>query len=553
MPARVSSPTLPTKSLPDFRQLPLPEQVAQLIVVRASGQLFDRQIRYPQWEPPAAILRHWLSDLNVGGVILLGGSATEVACRTQQLQSWARLPLAIAADIEEGVGQRFPGATWFPPPMAIAAIARRDLPHACALCEQMGATTAREALALGIHWILGPVADVNNNPDNPVINVRAFGEAAATVTSLVAAFIRGAQQYPVLTCAKHFPGHGDTAVDSHLTLPTVTAGPERLAQVELPPFQSAIAAGVDSIMSAHLLVPAWDAECPATVSPAVLTEQLRRQLGFTGLAVTDALIMGAIADIAPPEELPVLALEAGADILLMPADPVAAIAAVCRAVESGRIARDRLYCSLERLWHAKQRILTGASLEPATDLTAELARPEAVAAARAIDAAAMQFGGSLPASLPPGTRNLVIVDDLLNSPFLDRHVPAIAFPEQLGCNLHLLPRHQLADCRDRLCDGTPTFLQLFARGNPFRGAAGLDRTTRTILQTLIASGTLQAIAVYGSPYLLDWLHPHLPPELPWTFTYGQTPDAQEIAIARLCPSAGEKMSGSPDTTTAVFL
>ncbi|NJK39420.1 MAG: hypothetical protein HC920_17895 [Oscillatoriales cyanobacterium SM2_3_0] len=296
-----------------INHLSLAEQVAQMVVVRASGHLFDQQIRYPTWEPPLATLKSWLEDLGVGGVIFVDGSAIELAARTQQLQSWAKFPLLLAADIEEGVGQRFPGATWFPPPMALAAIAETDLSKAQHYAEQMGTVTAQEAIALGLNWILGPVVDVNNNADNPVINVRAFGETPERVSQLATAFIQGCQQYPILTTAKHFPGHGDTATDSHWELPVLPHSPERLATLELPPFQAAIQAGVDGIMSAHLSIPAWDKTWPATLSPEILTHQLRQTLGFQGLIVTDALVMGAIADHYTPKEAAILAVEAGAD------------------------------------------------------------------------------------------------------------------------------------------------------------------------------------------------------------------------------------------------
>ena len=161
---------------PPFDSLTLIEQVAQMVVVRTSGYLFDHQIQYPLWEADSDTLRHLLKDLGVGGVILLGGSAGEITLRTQQLQAWAKLPLLISADIEEGVGQRFSGATWFPPPMALNAIAQLNLPLACDYAEQMGAVTAQEAVAIGLNWVLAPIVDVNNNPNNPVINVRAFGE-----------------------------------------------------------------------------------------------------------------------------------------------------------------------------------------------------------------------------------------------------------------------------------------------------------------------------------------------------------------------------------------
>ncbi|NJK30702.1 MAG: beta-glucosidase, partial [Acaryochloris sp. SU_5_25] len=173
-----------THLLPNPDSLSLRERVAQMLVVRASGHLFDHQIQYPSWEPPADVLRYWLQDLGVGGVIFLGGSAGELAWRCQQVQGWAAIPLFLAADIEEGVGQRFAGATGFPPPLALAAIAQMPeggVVQAQSLAYEMGAWTAQEALAIGLNWVLAPVVDVNNNPQNPVINVRAFGETPEMV------------------------------------------------------------------------------------------------------------------------------------------------------------------------------------------------------------------------------------------------------------------------------------------------------------------------------------------------------------------------------------
>ena len=161
--------------LPPFQTLTIAQKVAQLIVVRASGHLFDRQISYPQWEACQADLQTWIEQ-GVGGVILLGGSAAEVALRTQQLQAWARISLFMAADVEEGVGQRFAGASWLPPPLAFGSIATVDPAQGLADVETFGQITAQEARAIGLNWILAPVVDVNNNPLNPVINVRSFGE-----------------------------------------------------------------------------------------------------------------------------------------------------------------------------------------------------------------------------------------------------------------------------------------------------------------------------------------------------------------------------------------
>jgi len=527
------------RSLPNIDTLSLAEQVAQMIVVRASGYLFDHQIQYPAWEPPAAKLQHWLENLGVGGAILLGGSAGELALRSQQLQNWAKIPLLIAADIEEGVGQRFSGATWFPPPMALSAIAHKNPSLAQHYAAQMGAITAQEALSIGINWVLAPIVDVNNNSNNPVINVRAFGETPDTVSELTTAFIRGAKTYPVLTAAKHFPGHGDTATDSHLDLPVLPHSSTRLAEIELPPFKAAIAAGVDAVMSAHLLIPSWDAELPATLSEQILTQQLRQSMGFAGLIVTDALVMGAIANRYGVNEAPVLAVEAGADILLMPVDPEGAIQAVCEAVESGRISQERIRASVERIWDAKFRLRdegrgTRGEARGATDSVLELAQPEAFTLVDSILRETQVVKGVVPLQLEKSTHplcNLIVVDDLLACDFLSRQAPAIALPKQLGYTTQLSDLHTPSTSTQ---DGNhPTLLQLFIRGNPFRGSAGMTQVAQAWVERLLSSGNLQALVIYGSPYVLDQFLPALSPEVPCIFSYGQMRDAQEIALDTL--------------------
>ncbi|PSO47039.1 MAG: beta-glucosidase [Cyanobacteria bacterium SW_9_44_58] len=514
----------------DPTQLPLEEQIAQMIVVRASGYLFDRQIRFPQWEPDRQTLRYWLETLNVGGVILLGGSAVEIAQRSAQLQSWAKTPLLIAADIEEGVGQRFAGATWFPPPMALGEIAKTNLSLARQYARNMGAVTAQEALAMGINWLLAPVADVNNNPDNPVINVRAFAETPEIVSELSGAFMEGAKEYGVLTTAKHFPGHGDTATDSHLALPILKVDSDRLQEIELPPFQSAIAQGVDGVMSAHLLVPSWDAKLPATLSSKILTEQLRHTLGFDGLIVTDALIMGALSQIASPEELPVLAIEAGADIVLMPENPEGAIASIMVAIKNGRLSQERIAASVERIGKAKAKVTTAS---PPNLLTA-LATVHAQQSKADILTASLQMSGNLLLPLPKPDqplKNLIIVDDLLNCGELDRNHSAIAIPQQLGYELQLLGQAQVFP--NPPSPSPLTLVQLFTRGNPFRGESGLSETVKRFLQSLFQQDCVQAVIVYGSPYVLNWLKPNLPETVPWIFSYGQMGEASAIALGQL--------------------
>ncbi|MCC3411281.1 MAG: beta-glucosidase [Microcoleus sp. PH2017_29_MFU_D_A] len=535
--------------------LSLPELVAQMFVVRASGYLFDHQIRYRAWEPTADKLRYYLENLGVGGVILVGGSAAELAVRSHQLQSWAKFPLLLAADIEEGVGQRFAGATWFGPPMAIAEIARHDAGKADRYAEQMGAVTAIEARAIGLNWILAPVVDVNNNPDNPVINVRAFGETSEIVGKLASAFIRGAGEHPILTTAKHFPGHGDTAVDSHLELPVLSHSPDRLAEIELPPFVGAIAAGVDAVMSAHLLIPAWDDQFPATLSRKILIGKLREELGFDGLIVTDALVMGAIANKYGANEAAVLAAEAGADVLLMPLDPEGAILAVCEAVTLGRLDIAQIKESVNRIWKAKIKVglsidqtATNPKFDPpqpplskggsSSDLIL-LATAEARATAADILRDSLKFGGALPlvAKKPSEKqilRNLIVVDDVLGCEFLGKHTPAIAIPEQFGYELQLIDDRTGDLSHNSSAEHfSPTLLQIFIRGNCFRGSAGLTQAAQDWFKNLLKTGELQAVVVYGSPYVLEQFLPHLPPTIPYIFCFGQMPAAQSLTLELL--------------------
>lgn len=509
----------------DWQNLSLKEQIAQMIVVRASGYLFDHQIRYPDWEASNSKLNQWLEELNLGGVILLGGSSIELQQRSQQLQSWAKTPLLIAADIEEGIGQRFPGGTWFPPPMALGSIYKQNPELASNYATEMGRITAREAISVGINWILAPVVDVNNNPDNPAINIRSFGETPEVVSALSSAFIDGAKSYPVLTTAKHFPGHGDTAVDSHLELPSLPHNENRLNQIELPPFKQAIAAGVDSIMTAHLAIPVWDKVKPATISYKIVTKKLRQQLSFAGLVVTDALIMGGITNYASPKEVAVMAVKAGTDVLLMPRDPEEAIAAIYDAVMSGNISKDRIEQSLTRIWQAKHKVLTDD--QPICSLSS----PQARATVEAMVRDSVKIGNvSLTTEDKKNHRNLIVVDDVLNASYLDLNAPAIALPQKLGYKRQIVDSNTINSI---LLDSDPTLLQLFVRGNPFRGKAGLTQETKQMYQKLIAREQIEGIVIYGSPYILHWFEKFMSKDTPWVFSYGQSEQAQAIALNAL--------------------
>src|ERR1022692_4364439 len=337
--------------------LTLRQTVAQLIFIPFHGAAPNTRSR--EYRQFMKLVR----ETRVGGMVLVNWNNGRLTQKAQpyalgaflnRMQRLSRVPLLVAGDFERGASMRVDGTTVFPQAMAFGAAGDP------ALARFEGQVTAREARAVGVHWLFFPVADVNNNPDNPIINIRSYGEDPKQVSALLAAFIEGTRadpRYRVLTTAKHFPGHGDTAVDTHMNLAVINATREHLENVELAPFRAAIQAGVDAIMPAHIAVPARPPpNVPATLSPAILTGLLRGEMGFKGIIVTDALEMGGIAQGYSSGDAAVLALEAGADALVMPPDPEAAVKAVLAAVQSGRLTRARIDESVARLLAAKERV-----------------------------------------------------------------------------------------------------------------------------------------------------------------------------------------------------
>jgi beta-N-acetylhexosaminidase len=293
-----------------------------------------------------------IQKYHVGGYHIegyTGGDPASGALLIARMQEVAKVPLLMTADFEGGAGVQFNGATRFPRGMAIGATGDPQYAY------ETGKITAQEAKAMGIQVIFYPVVDVNDNPANPIINVRSFGENSQRVGEFGTAFIRGTQDQHVLATAKHFPGHGDTSVDSHVELPVLNFDRARLDQVEFPPFQAAIRAGVGAVMTAHIYLPQFEKTLglPASLSHAVTTGLLRDALGFKGLIFADALPMHAITSNFGAEQAPVMAIEAGADVALEPADIPKTFAALQAAVSRGDITAERLNQSVRRLLEAK--------------------------------------------------------------------------------------------------------------------------------------------------------------------------------------------------------
>jgi beta-N-acetylhexosaminidase len=290
--------------------------------------------------------------LNPGYGTVILGQPFSAAFLINRLQALSSVPLLNTADFETGVGFRIFGATTFPRQMAMGAVAGADGER---LVREEARITAAEARAIGVQVNFAPIADVNDNARNPVINTRSYGEDPAHVAALVAAYVSGARDAGMIATIKHFPGHGDTDVDSHLGLPVITFDRARLERIELVPFRRGIEGGAQAVMAAHIELPALDPtpSTPATFSRPILEDLLRRDLGFGGITYTDSMSMEAVANLLPPDEGAVRAFLAGADQILHSPDPVAAFTGLKTAVESGRVSRTRLDESVSRILRAK--------------------------------------------------------------------------------------------------------------------------------------------------------------------------------------------------------
>ncbi|HEX6975049.1 MAG TPA: glycoside hydrolase family 3 protein [Vicinamibacterales bacterium] len=347
-----------------LKKMTLDEKVGQMLVssfqsnyTSTDSKAFDELVKA-------------VHELHVGGFHVFGGSELapsvllnntygsvtlglplEAASILNRLQAISPVPLLNTADFETGAGFRMMGATTFPRMMAFGA-ARDEK-----LAFEAGRVTGEESRAMGVHVNFAPVVDVNNNPRNPVINTRSFGEDPDAVGKLAAAFVRGMQSAGEMGTLKHFPGHGDTDVDSHLGLPIIKDPRAELDKMELPPFKAGIAAGVDAVMTGHIEMPALDPtpNTPTTLSQPIVTGLLRKELGFNGLIYTDSMGMAGVNAMYKPGEAAVRAVKAGNDVILHSPDDAAAFAAIRDAVKSGEIPQAQIDASVERILRAKAK------------------------------------------------------------------------------------------------------------------------------------------------------------------------------------------------------
>ncbi len=537
-------------SQPRVSNLTLDEKVGQLFVYAAHGVFTNEQSALYQ------DLVHQVRDNKVGGIIWFVSDVYETAWLTRQLQRQATIPLLVSTDLEAGIGMRFNDTTFWPSAMAVAATGEPRF------AEEMGRITAIEAKAIGVNHILAPVADVNVDPDNPVINTRSFGEDPHDVGRFVAAFVKGVQSEHVLATAKHFPGHGDTHVDSHRALPILDVTRERLENVELVPFRAAIDAGVASVMIGHLAVPALDPTPvpvrdhtdatednpygtleyetetggtePATLSHAIITDLLRKQLHFDGLVISDAFDMGGLVAHYDAGEAAVKAIEAGEDQILKSANTDAGIAAIKAAVKSGRLSVARIDESVRRIFEAKAKVGTsgGSQQQIFSTLDSDQHREVAREIARRAVTLLREESGALPIE-----KNARVVI-LTVSDFPELGNPLGGVVTEVSRRLAAKPQSFMLDARSRREEVKPfavaaqnadlVIVALAVRARSGAGHMAVPETARFALDQIPPNVKTVAVS-FGSPYVIRDL-----PQLQTYFcAYGIQPVMQTAVVQAL--------------------
>ena len=328
---------------PALSDMTLEDKIAQMIMVRVSGNFYNN----PGYN--YSNTKKLIKDYKVGGVIMFYADIHGAFHNINLFQNWSETPLLIGSDYERGLGQWMDGGTLFPSNMAIAATGNKENAY------KQGEIIAKEAKALGVHIVFAPVLDINNNPNNPIINLRSYSDVPDIVSKYGVSFIKGIQNQGLFACAKHFPGHGDTDIDSHSSLPIIDLDKKSLYSNELVPFKAAIDSNVKIIMIGHLVVPSLDpSKRPSTHSRRIITNTLKNDLGFNGVIITDAMEMGALSSNISNDESVIRSIEAGSDILLLPIDAISSINAIKKAVEDGRISEERIDRSVVKILNLKE-------------------------------------------------------------------------------------------------------------------------------------------------------------------------------------------------------
>lgn len=451
--------------------LDLKQKLYQLIISRVDG---DRLSSAPYRENISSLI-----NKGIGGFIIFGGKKDELKEFIRASQSASNLPLFIASDIEKGVGQQVEGATTFPCQMALAAATDYSSHDDLRLFDNVVEAVAEEARDVGINVPFIPVLDVNRNPDNPIICTRAFSDNPEAVSRFGRRSIKILENKGLISCAKHFPGHGDTSVDSHISLPVITKSHESLMNIDISPFRTAIDAGVSSIMLAHLSVPAID-DLPASLSKKVVTGLLRGELGYEGLVMTDALTMDALHDF---DNVPVRCMQAGADIILHPADAHAVADELERAVASGEMREGFIDTAVERILKYKSGLKNVR--QPDVDY-ADHARLASLLSERAV-------------TLVKGSPEIFPIENLHDASLVysadkDKHDITALRDAVAACI-------DIKTCRGEKLSGT-VIISLFTRVAAWEGSSGIDNDEIDVIRRALRNADFSVVVSFGSPYVL---------------------------------------------------
>jgi beta-N-acetylhexosaminidase len=422
----------------------------------------------------------------IGGFIIFGGKKEDVRYFIDRIQSISEIPLFIASDIEQGVGQQIQGNTIFPRQMAVAAAIDRNRPEDVSILRDAIKAIADEARYIGINMPLIPVLDVNRNPDNPIICTRAFSDNPKDVTWFGSEYIRIIESSGLISCAKHFPGHGDTALDSHILLPVINKSYEDLMNVDILPFQKAINTGVSSIMIGHLSIPSIDYE-PASISKKMITNILRTELGFEGVILTDALNMNALKNI---EDVPVKCIKAGADILLHPVDVDLTVEELLYAVESKELTEEQIDAAVTRILKTKVKVrgeLKGVGVDyqrheilssQVTDMSITLVK-------------------NTPGLLPILDENKIHIVLAGDDKFFESSLFRSYFKNASIPSHHILEKETKGGFSDKIA-----IFAIFTSIAAWKGSSGIDDDEKNRINELIRNAKNSIVISFGSPYVL---------------------------------------------------
>jgi beta-N-acetylhexosaminidase len=527
-------------------KMTLDEKIGQVIIGGADSDFTN--VRSNKFQE----IRNNITRYHVGGYHAFGGELLSAAFLIRRMQELASVPLLITADLEGGTGLIFRGGTRFPKAMALGATFDPES------ARRVGRMTALEAKSIGVHVNFYPVVDVNNNPLNPIINTRSFGEDPKQVSVMAVAYIEGFQENGLIATAKHFPGHGDTSTDSHLQLPVILSSRERLERVELLPFQGAIQAGVRAIMTGHLLVPALEPRSgvPATLSKPISTGLLKQEMGFKGLVFTDAMNMGGLRHNFGDGEAVVLAFAAGADLILFPPSVEKAFNGLRDALQQGRISSSRLDESVRRILEVKAGLgLHHVSRSHLAAIDQQVGAPEQLESSQRIMDRAITLVRDEHHVLPfsPGPNASVLLLTVLDerrpresrgaafaAEFLRRHRRTQhleVLPDVSGEKLDSIL--ELAEDADYVVVGS------YIRTADNKGEFGLSPGEMQLLESLSKGSNPAAFVLFGSPYLLP-LVSRLPT---YIVAYDDYPGAELAAVRSILgeiPFRGKLPVSLPD-------